>query len=154
MAFCSNCGKPLSENAPFCENCGAPVNGQPIPTPYMQPYMDPADHTAEFDSADIAENKVYAMAAYLLSVVGIIIALLAAPNSKYAAFHARQSLKIQLITVLVGILSAVLCWTIIVPIAGAVCCMILVVIQIICFFQVCAGKAKDAPIVGKLGFLK
>ena len=153
MAFCSNCGKPLPENAPFCEHCGAPA-GQSIPVPYMQPYVDPADHTSEFDPTDISENKVYAMSAYLLSVVGVLIALLAAPGSKYAAFHARQSLKLQLVTVLVGILSVVLCWTVIVPIAGGICCAILLVIKIICFFQVCSGKAKDAPIVGKLGFLK
>ena len=47
-----------------------------------------------------------------------------------------------------------LCWTIIVPIAGAVCMCILAVIQIICFVRICKGQAKEAPIVCKFGFLK
>ena len=37
---------------------------------------------------------------------------------------------------------------------GAVCIAILFVVRIICFFQVCSGKAKDAAIIGKLPFLK
>lgn len=52
------------------------------------------------------------------------------------------------------IVSAVLAFTFIVPIAGAVCIAILFVVRIICFFQVCSGKAKDAAIIGKLPFLK
>ena len=52
------------------------------------------------------------------------------------------------------IVSAVLAFTFVVPIAGAVCIAILFVVRIICFFQVCSGKAKDAAIIGKLPFLK
>ena len=50
--------------------------------------------------------------------------------------------------------ASVLAFTFIVPIAGAVCIAILFVVRIICFFQVCSGKAKDAAIIGKLPFLK
>lgn len=149
MAFCVNCGQPLAENATFCEHCGAPVN-QVVPVPYI----DPSDHTADFDAADISENKVYAMAAYLLGIPGIVIALLAGGASKYASFHCRQALKLEVLKTLIILLSAVLCWTILVPIVGGVCAVILFVIQVICFFQVCSGKAKDAPIVSSLGFLK
>ena len=84
----------------------------------------------------------------------IIIALLAAPQSKYAAFHSRQALKLDIVSTLLLIVSAVLAFTFIVPIAGAVCIAILFVVRIICFFQVCSGKAKDAAIIGKLPFLK
>ena len=82
------------------------------------------------------------MAAYILGTVGIIIALLAAPQSKYAAFHSRQALKLDIVSTLLLIVSAVLAFTFIVPIAGAVCIAILFVVRIICFFQVCSGKAK------------
>ena len=77
-----------------------------------------------------------------------------APQSKYAAFHSRQALKLDIVSTLLLIVSAVLAFTFIVPIAGAVCIAILFVVRIICFFQVCSGKAKDAAIIGKLPFLK
>ena len=109
-------------------------------------------------------NTVIAMgsftnAAFLIALKGmwieyIIIALLAAPQSKYAAFHSRQALKLDIVSTLLLIVSAVLAFTFIVPIAGAVCIAILFVVRIICFFQVCSGKAKDAAIIGKLPFLK
>lgn len=129
-----------------------PVYQQPVYPP--QPAYDPADHTAEFDPEDVSQNKVIAMAAYILGTVGIIIALLAAPQSKYAAFHSRQALKLDIVSTLLLIVSAVLAFTFIVPIAGAVCIAILFVVRIVCFFQVCSGKAKDAAIIGKLPFLK
>lgn len=129
-----------------------PVYQQPVYP--QQPAYDPADHTAEFDPEDVSQNKVIAMAAYILGTVGIIIALLAAPQSKYAAFHSRQALKLDIVSTLLLIVSAVLAFTFIVPIAGAVCIAILFVVRIICFFQVCSGKAKDAAIIGKLPFLK
>lgn len=169
MAFCEKCGAQIPENGTFCAACGAPVAAQAQPTRIpeqpaaqpqapeqqpQQPVYDPADHTAEFDPEDVSQNKVIAMAAYILGTVGIIIALLAAPQSKYAAFHSRQALKLDIVSTLLLIVSAVLAFTFIVPIAGAVCIAILFVVRIICFFQVCSGKAKDAAIIGKLPFLK
>ena len=91
MAFCQKCGSQVAENASFCQVCGAPVAEQPA-APEQQPaaqyqapqyqqytmpiqYVDPSDHTADFDSEDISANKVVAMSAYMLSVVGILIAL-------------------------------------------------------------------------------
>ena len=103
MANCPNCGAPIGEGAAFCTNCGSPVSTTPPPQgdPYTPPqdanippqgnyappqgaYVppqyayapDPKDHTAEFDPEDIADNKVIAMAAYLLGTLGIIIALM------------------------------------------------------------------------------
>lgn len=151
MAFCKNCGAQIPDDAAFCGNCGASTNGAQS---YAPTYVDPSDHTSEFDPTDISENKVVAMAAYMMGVVGIILALLAAPNSKYAAFHSRQALKFEIVNSLLLIIAAVLCWTVIVPIAVGVCFVILLVVRIICFFRVCSGKAKDAPIIGSLGFLK
>lgn len=150
MAYCKNCGAHIPDDAGFCGECGTPVSGGAG----MPRYTDIYDHTAEFDSEDISSNKVVAMAAYILGMVGIVIALLAAPNSKYAAFHSRQALKLSITNTLLAFVMVLLSWTIIVPIAGAVCIVILGVVQIICFFQVCSGKAKEAPIIRSLRFLK
>ena len=78
MKNCPNCGNPCDDGAAFCNKCGAPFGA---PNYQAQPMFDPADHTAEFDPADISENKVIAMAPYLMGWVGIIVALLAINNS-------------------------------------------------------------------------
>lgn len=120
---------------------------------YYAPPVDIYDHTAEFDPKDIAANKVIAMVAYLLGTIGIIIALLGAHDSKYAAFHVRQALKFTVLEMLTGIIAIVLCWTFVVPIAAALCILVLFVVRIICFFSICSGKAKEAPIIRSFGFL-
>ena len=134
-----------------------PPKGAPYQQ-YQQPYQtprqpDPYDHTAEFDAKDISDNKIFAMACYLLDVLGIIIALLASDKSEYARFHVRQVLKITIANILVGIAAAVLCWTVVVPVAGAVCAVILLVLRIIGFVQVCQGKAKEVYLLRSLPFM-
>ena len=151
MKICPNCGAQLDDGAMFCSGCGYNfAAGQPQ---YARPAAayDPFDHTAEFDPKDISENKVLAMAAYVLGFVGIIICLLAINNSKYVAFHVKQAIKLTICLTI----SALLC---IIPILGwlayAVIAVICLVVDIIGFFNVCNGKAKELPIVCKLGFLK
>ena len=83
--------------------------------------------------------------------IGIIITLLAAGTSAYAGFHVRNALKIQVVTILS-------CFLAIIPFLGwiavGVWAIIAFVLNIICFFNVCSGKAKEAPIISSLGFLK
>lgn len=155
MKNCPKCNNSCDDGAVFCNQCGNSFN----PSAYQaQPqqvfYADPTDHTAEFDKADISNNKVLAMVPYLMSWVGIIVALLAINNSPYVAFHVKQVLKLSVVEILLGIVSLVLSWTFIVPIAGAVCLAILFVIRIIGFFSVCSGKAKELAIIKNLNFLK
>ena len=157
MAFCSNCGTQIPEGTTFCANCGTPVGAPqqaPVQPVVPAPVFDPADHTAEFDPQDISDNKVLAMTPYILSTAGVIIALLAGQQSPYVMFHARQALKLDIVTILLSIITAVLCWTIIVPIAGGIAVTALVVIRIIAFFQVCKGQAKEPAIIKNLKFLK
>ena len=146
MAFCTNCGAQVEEGAPVCPNCGTTFSASQTAYP-----VDPKDHTAEYAPQDISENKVFAMAANLMGIVGVIITLLAAQKSPYAMFHARQSMKISICEILCGFMLIVpfLGW-----IAAPVCLIILFVVRIILFFQVCNGQAKEAPIIGNFGFLK
>ncbi len=119
--------------------------------PQAELKSNPADHTSEFNPADVSDNKIFAMVPYILSVLGVIIALLAGFHSPYAAFHARQALKIDIIAAI----SVLLC---LIPILGwiafAVWIIVTVVIKIMCFVYVCQGKAMEPPIVSKFGFLK
>lgn len=120
-----------------------------------QPYApDPKDHTAEFTAKDISDNKVIAMMPYLAGLIGVIIALLASKESPYVAFHVRQSLKLVVVETLLAMIMLVLCWTVVVPIAGAVCYVIILVVRVISFVNICKGKAKEPAIVSSFGFLK
>lgn len=159
--FCTNCGQKFEEAAPAAETAEAPQASNPVSQPApvvpaapVMPEPDPFDHTAEFDPKDISDNKVFAMLGYLLGTIGIIIALLASNQSPYTRFHVRQALKFTVVKLLTVICGAILGITIIVPIAAAIFCGVLWVIEIICFFQVCCGKAKEPAIIRSLGFLK
>ena len=167
MKTCPNCQNQMNDAAMFCPNCGTQFGANPQANPYQQapnynqppygyapqPAYDPFDHTAEFDAKDISDNKVISMLVYLMGPIGILIALLASSTSPYAAFHVRQSLKFTVVEILVGILSGVLAFTFIVPIAGAIFLVILTVIKFICFFQICSGKAKEPAIIRNMKFL-
>lgn len=156
MKFCPNCGAQLNDDVAFCSACGTPLNDKSVPPAYYAPVpvFDPYDHTSEFDAKDISENKIFAMVPYLLSIAGIIIAMLAAGSSPFVAFHVRQALKFTIVKTLIGIISVVFCWTMILPLLGGICLMVLVVLQFIMFFSICSGHAKEPPIIRSLGFLK
>ena len=150
MKFCSKCGTQCEDNVVFCPSCGNSFDASKQASGATPSY----DHTAEFDPKDISNNKVIAMLCYLLGTIGIIIALLAANKSDYAAFHVRQALKCTVVSILLGICAVVLAITIIVPIAAVVCYIILFVLRIMAFFSICSGKAKELPIIRSLNFLK
>lgn len=149
MAYCSNCGTEIPVDAKECPGCKAVITGvQETAT-----VVDPWDHTAEFDAKDISENKVYALIAYCMGLLGVVIAILCAKDSPYVKFHCRESAKINLTASVIGIITGVLCWTCIVPIAGIVLCCILFVVDVIAFIQVCNGKAKEPWLIRSIGAL-
>ncbi len=152
MAFCPNCGAQVEDGKPFCDKCGAPIQAQAQQPVYAVPIaVSQSDHTAEFDPQDISDNKVFAMVSYLLGVVGIIIALLAAQKSDYAMFHVRQALKLSICSFILIIIAIIpfLGWLV-----AGVGAIIIFVLQIIMFFNVCKGKAVEVPLVGDFKFLK
>lgn len=92
---------PPQQNAvPPQQNAIPPQQNAVPPQPAFAPAYDPYDHTAEFDPKDISDNKVFAMICYLMGFIGIIVALLATNSSKYAMFHVRQALKIEVASIL------------------------------------------------------
>ncbi|MBE6552632.1 MAG: zinc-ribbon domain-containing protein [Ruminococcaceae bacterium] len=152
MKICPNCNNQLEDNAAFCNNCGFSFNAKQQSAQFTA--SDPFDHTAEFDPKDISENKVISMLVYLLGPIGIIIALLASSTSAYAAFHVRQALKFTVVEILVAICTALLCWTCIVPVAAGILYIVLFVLKIVSFFQICKGQAKEPALIRDLKFLK
>lgn len=127
------------------------VGGEPG---YYAPYSTPYDHTAEFDPRDISDNKVFCMVVYLMGTFGVIIAMLASNMSPFVRFHVREALKITVIQTLTLIFMGILCWTVFVPIVGAIFLAVLFIVRIICFVRICSGRAVEPPIVRSFGFLK
>ena len=104
MKICPNCGARFGDENRFCTICGTPIPEEATPIPaapnafsaYYQPaatvpVSDPFDHSEEFDEADIHSNKLYAMAVYLLGLIGIALALLGAKESGYVRFQHSHS---------------------------------------------------------------
>ena len=168
MKVCPICHSQVSDESNYCTMCGnrildgeqsipyqPPVYQNAYQQPmYQQPAYNPYDHTAEFEASDVAQNKLYAMIMYLLSIVGILIALLGAKDSAYVQFHLRQNLKFLIVEAVLAICAVLLAITVIVPIIAVVCLVIVEVIRVIAFFQVAGGKAKEPAIIRSLGFLK
>lgn len=175
MKVCPVCHSQVGDGSYYCTMCGnrLPDDLEPMPyqpqnyqNPYQQstyqqpvyqqpvPAYNPYDHTAEFDAADVKENKLYAMLMYLTGIVGIIIALLAAKESDYVQFHLRQNVKFLVVEMLLALCAVVLMFTVVVPIAAMIVLVVVEIIRLISFFQVCGGKAKEPAIIRSLGFLK
>lgn len=108
-----------------------------------------ADHTSEFDPADIAANKGVCILAYF----GILffIPLVARPNSAYGKYHANQGLLLFVVEVMIGAFQIGLPF---VPIISNVVNCVLFLFELLMFVigivNVCNSKAKDLPIVGSL----
>lgn len=114
--------------------------------------MNNFDHTAEFSAQDVSEHKLYALITYVTPVMGIILSSLACrnDNSAFLKFHNKQALKIVVLQI---ILIAFLIIPFLGYFAAAICEIILLVVQIICFVRVCKNKSIEPPIVRGFGFL-
>lgn len=162
MNICPNCRCQAEDDALYCPVCGTRLNINPIPAPVYQdapqyvspvPEVNPYDHTKDFSCDDIAAHKLLAMLVYLLGPIGMIIALIAAKESAYTAFHIRQGMKYTVVEALLALITVVLSWTFLVPIAAAIALVILEVLKFISFCQVCKGLSKEPAIVRSLKFL-
>ena len=158
MKTCPNCHMQMDDNTAFCPNCGAPVNNQSYQAnyqaPYQAPVVSPWDHTAEYDPEDIKQNRFFGLICYLIPVLGIIYTLLAAPNSPYAKYQVKQALRFTVLESLTGMATALLWWTILVPIAAAIFGGFLLVIKIIAIVDVISGKVKEPWMIRSFTFLK
>lgn len=160
MAFCSNCGAPLKDDEKFCSACGTPVEAATKEQPKADDSIDISekvsavlnsgeDRTAQFAADDINANKVFAVLAYFSWLV--LIPIFAAPNSKFARFHANQGLIIAIAELCLWVIGLipVLGW--IVKWLGGI---ILVIFSILGIIAAAKGEAKTLPLIGKFVILK
>lgn len=172
MKYCIKCGIKVDEGIKFCPSCGnpmevcapeqqaPPVANQNDLSAKLTAFNNTADTTADFDRADIEQNKVMAVLAYLSWLV--LIPIFAAPQSKFARYHANQGLVLAIVeivyAIVYGILSALIyaiSWRLgfIVSIIGLVG-LVFLVMSVLGIINAANGKAKELPVIGKFRLLK
>lgn len=134
--------------------------------------MDTTDNTTEFDEKDIEDNTFLAM----LSYIGIFafIPYFIHTDSKFVKYHAVRGINLLILegiyTLLDGLLSMIKVSKVVIDYGSlvgtkmvtplwislpmAIVGGILTVISIIGIINVCKGKAKELPLVGKIKIIK
>ncbi|MHB8961939.1 MAG: DUF4870 domain-containing protein [Saccharofermentanales bacterium] len=119
-----------------------------------------ADTTDSYDKTDIEQNKVMAILAY----IGILflVQLIAAPQSKFARFHANQGLVLAIceagFSVAYSILNFIILgisWRLgfLMTIIGLLW-LVFIALAILGIMNASNGKAKELPVIGKYKILK
>ena len=172
MAYCGKCGTKVDEGVKFCPSCGNPMEA-PAPEQQAQSAGDQndfsakiaalnntADTTADFDKADIEQNKAMGILAYLGPLV--FIPMFAAKESKFAHFHANQGLTLFIACVAWSIVYGILNWIILAiswrlyfisSIIGLFS-LVFLVLAVLGIVNAANGRAKELPVIGKFKFLK
>ncbi len=114
------------------------------------------DTTAEFDTADIENNKIYAIFAYLSWLV--LIPIFAAKDSKFARYHVNQGLVLAIVELVFGVVIGVLSG---IPVLGVIFGLIGGVLELVCLclsvlgiLNAATGKAKELPVIGSIRLFK
>ncbi len=114
------------------------------------------DITEQMDSADIEQNKIMGVLAYLSWLV--LVPIFAAKDSKFARFHANQGLVLAIVEIICGIALGIL---VIIPVIGLIFAIIGGLFELVCLgFTILGivnavnGKAKELPIIGSIKILK
>lgn len=167
MPYCSKCGVEVSADAKFCEACGAPLAAESKSVSFdsvkekIENFNNTADTTNEYDSADINNNKIMAVIAY----IGILflVPLLAAKESKFARFHTNQAIVLLIAEIAVGfvlgVVSAILLaispvLAILSSLLSAAVSIVSIVFTIIGIVNAATGKAKELPLIGSIKIIK
>ncbi len=165
MAICTKCNTQVNDGVKFCPTCGTPIsaaqtNTQTDYAEKIKALNNTADTTADFDKADIEQNKIMAILAYLSWLV--IIPIFAAKDSKFARFHANQGLVLAITEIAWWIAQAIIStvlyaisWRLgfISSILGFVN-LVFLVLLIIGIMNAANGRAKELPVIGKFRILK
>ena len=176
MAFCNQCGAQIPDGATNCPSCGAAVagaagantnananNGSSAGEQFQKVAASlGADHTSEFDPADIEANKMVCGFAYF--GITFFLPLVACPKeSKFARFHANQALLLLIVCAAISTVSSIFgslgfwvagfFWVLsyITSSVGGLATLALLIIGMINTFS---GKAVELPVIGKFRLIK
>lgn len=101
------------------------------------------------DSGDAEKNKVFGVLAY----IGILflVPLLAAPESKFAKFHANQGLTLFIVEVGLSMIAIIPILGWLIWFFGSIACLVLAIMGII---NAAGGKMEKLPLIGDFELIK
>ncbi|MDO4540360.1 MAG: zinc ribbon domain-containing protein [Syntrophomonadaceae bacterium] len=135
MAFCSNCGISVTDEARFCENCGARLSGAE-----QQAYPGAAPQPAVTDN-----SKAIAIIAVVFPLL-FFLPLLVPPKTAFGTFWANQALILFLASLVAGLLCVI--------VIGLVLYLVLFVFWIIALVNVCQDKMTPLPLIGGIKIIE
>lgn len=103
-----------------------------------------------FSSEDIEKNKVVSLLAYIL----FFIPLFAAPDSKFARYHANQGLILFIFSIALNIVGSITTFIFIGLIILAFGWIFILVLVIMGIINALNGQAKPLPLIGNFTILK
>lgn len=106
-----------------------------------------AKKSTGFEASDIEKNKTMAILAWVIFFIPL---LTDAKDSKFAKFHANQSLLVVLLSIVGGILTSTLVGAI-VGIPASIAALVFWIMGIISASQ---GQAKRTPLIGGIDIIK
>ena len=93
------------------------------------------------------EGKLYAILAYVLSIIGFILVLAMKKDNKFAMFHAKQSLVLFFGWIIAGVMYMV---PFIGVFVGSLLYIALLVLWIMGIINAASGAEKNLPVIGDL----
>jgi uncharacterized membrane protein len=122
--------------------------------------MDNQNQQGAFDSADIEQNKVMAVLAYIGPLV--LVPILAAKDSKFAKFHANQGLTLFIcsfvyciaVFIISFILYSISDWLGFFVHILRLLNLAFLVLAVLGIINAVNGQAKELPVIGKFQLLK
>lgn len=127
----------------------------------MNNLFDVEDRTAEFDTQDVQDAKVWSILAYF----GILffLPLVCAPQSRFGKFHANQGLVLLICSLALAVVSWILLlivgWIpfigkVIYSLVSLVIFVVTLAWMIYGIVQAAQGKAKTLPLIGKITLIR
>ncbi len=109
MAFCKNCGNPISDGAAFCANCGSPVDNtqQPAQNTQQAPQQPVQPTVMNRDGSVLPADKSLAWLSYIPWAPVFLVPLFVRKDSEYCQYHVKQGATLWTVGVVYEILKAI-----------------------------------------------
>ena len=118
--------------------------------------LNTPDTTAEYDAADIEQNKVMALLSYIWIL--FLLPLFLAKESRFAQYHANQGIVLAVAGTVIGLLLGIAAFipvvNIIIGILGGLVELAVLALAVLGIYNTWQGKAKELPLIGKFKILK
>ena len=148
--ICPQCGAVVEADATECRYCRTKLDGSTSTN--QMPYQQNVFQNTANGNSDVESNKVFAILAYIGILV--LVPIFAAPNSKFAKFHANQGLVLFIAEVILLAIAWTLggLWIIRLLVNVArILCLVLAILGIVAAAQ---GEEKELPVIGSIHILK